>query len=78
MPMPPPRASTEAFRDRHVAHEVKQIVRALRANGPLQPEELQQLLGGAYWEDGRFDRALAFAVQDGVIHRVSDGSLAAS
>lgn len=78
MPMPPPKPSTEAFRDRHVAHEVKQIVRALEVNGPLQHDELQQVVGATYWESDRFDRALAFAVQDGFVHRVSDGSLAAT
>ena len=78
MPLPPPKPSTEPFRDRHVAHEIGQIVRALEANGPLQPEELHQVVGAAYWERGRFDRALVFAVQDGSVHLVSDGSVAAT
>jgi hypothetical protein len=78
MPMPPPKASTEGHRDRQVFHEMGQIVRALEANGPQTPEQLAELLGAAYWEPNRFDRALAFVVQDGLAYRASDGKLAAS
>ena len=78
MPMPPPRASTEGKRDRHVFHEMGQIVRALEANGPQSPERLAELVGADYWEGDRFDRALAFAVQDGLAYRTADGLLAAS
>jgi hypothetical protein len=78
MPMPPPKASTEGRRDRQVFHEMGQIVRALEANGPQSPEQLAALLGAAYWEPHRFDRALAFVVQDGLAYRTSDGTLAAS
>jgi len=76
MPMPPPRASTEGKRDRQVFHEMGQIVRAIEVNGPQPPERLAELVGAAYWESGRFDRALAFAVQDGLVYRTSDGLLA--
>ena len=76
MPMPPPKASTEGRRDRQVFHEMGQIVRALEANGPQSPEQLAALLGAAYWEPHRFDRALAFVVQDGLAYRTSDGQLA--
>ena len=76
MPMPPPRASTEGKRDRQVFHEMGQIVRALEENGPLSPETLAELVGARYWEADRFDRALAFAVQDGLVYRTSDGLLA--
>jgi len=34
MPMPPPRASSQRPRDRHIFHEMGQIVRALEVNGP--------------------------------------------
>jgi hypothetical protein len=78
MPMPPPKPSTEGRRDRQVFHEMGQIVRALESNGPQQPADLANLVGAGYWEHGRFDRALAFAVTDGLVHRTSDGSLAAS
>lgn len=75
MPMPPPKASTEGRRDRQTFHEMGQIVRALEANGPQSPEELRQHVGGAYWEENRFDRALSLAVTDGLISRQSDGTL---
>jgi hypothetical protein len=78
MPMPPPKPTSEGPRDRHVAHETGQIVRALEANGPCPPEELAGLVGAAYWESGRFDRALAFAVADGLVVRAADGRLQAS
>ena len=60
MPMPPPKPSIEGHRDRHVAHEMGQVVRALTLNGPQHPADLARLLGAEYWEPGRFDRALAF------------------
>jgi hypothetical protein len=76
MPMPPPKASTEGPRDRQVFHEMGQIVRALEVNGPQQPDELARLVGAAYWEHPRFDRALALAMSDGLILRTSEGTLA--
>jgi hypothetical protein len=75
MPMPPPKASTEGRRDRQVFHEMGQIVRALEAQGASTPEELATRVGAAYWEQDRFDRALAFAVADGLVSRGSDGWL---
>jgi hypothetical protein len=78
MPMPPPKASTEGHRDRQVFHEMGQIVRALERNGPQSPEELSHLVGAPYWEQGRFDRALAFTLADGLVFRSADGSLNAS
>ena len=76
MPMPPPKASTEGPRDRQVFHEMGQIVRALEAQGPQQPDDLARLVGADYWEQSRFDRALAMAVSDGLVHRTGDGALA--
>ena len=76
MPMPPPKATTESARDRHVFHEMGQIVRALEANGPQSPDRLAELVGAAYWEHGRFERALVLVVQDGLAHRTPDGLLA--
>ena len=78
MPMPPPRASTEGKRDRQVVHEMGQIARALEANGPQPPDRLAELVGAAYWERDRFERALAFAVSDGLAYRTQDGQLAVS
>jgi hypothetical protein len=78
MPMPPPKASTESRRDRQVFHEMGQIVRALEAEGPMSPEQLESSIGARYWESHRFERALALAVSDGLVHRTGDGTLAAS
>lgn len=75
MPMPPPKASTEGHRDRQVFHEMGQIVRALEAEGPCEPDELAGRVGAAYWEQDRFERALAFAVADGLVSRGADGRL---
>lgn len=78
MPMPPPKPSTEGRRDRQVFHEMGQLVRAVEANGPCTPDELATLVGARFWEAGRFDRALAFAVTDGLLVRGEDELLQAS
>ena len=78
MPMPPPKAATEGPRDRQVFHEMGQIVRALEDAGPCAPDTLAELIGARYWEVGRFDRALAFAVADGLVVRGPDDVLQAS
>lgn len=75
MPMPPPKPSTEGRRDRQVFHEMGQIVRALEADGPQTPERLAELVGARFWETGRFSRALAFAVADGLVVRTAEGTL---
>jgi hypothetical protein len=75
MPMPPPKASTEGPRDRQVFHEMGQIVRALEATGPVTHERLAEVVGAAYWEANRFDRALALCVADGLVYQTSDGQL---
>ena len=72
MPMPPPKASTESPRDRQVFHEMGQIVRALEATGPQRLDDLAERIGAAYWEAGRFDRAMAFAVADGLVVQAPD------
>ncbi len=78
MPMPPPKATTEGPRDRQVFHEIGQLVRALEAKGPLSTEELSETVGAKYWEAHRFDKALAFALADGLILRTANGSLVAT
>ena len=78
MPMPPPKASIEGKRDRQVFHEMGQLVRAVETNGPQHPEGLAQLVGAPYWEAGRFESALAFAVADGLLVRGADGRLQAA
>jgi len=67
MPMPPPKPSTEGPRDRQVFHEMGQIVRAIEANGPQTQDSLRGLVGASYWEEARFDRALALAAADGLV-----------
>jgi hypothetical protein len=76
-PMPPPKPSTEGPRDRHVHYEIGQLVRALQTTGPKPPEELGEIVGSAFWEPNRFDRALALAVSDGLVTRRGDGTVAA-
>jgi hypothetical protein len=78
MPMPPPKASTESPRDRQVFHEMGQIVRALEAQGPQRMDDLALLVGAPYWESGRFERALALAVADGLIVESPDDRWRAS
>ena len=74
-PMPPPKASTEGPRDRQVVHEITQLIRALQENGPQQPTELAGLVGARYWDEGRFDRAVALAAADGYVVRTGEGRL---
>jgi hypothetical protein len=75
--MPPPKATTESRRDRQVFHEMGQIVRALEDRGPQKPDDLHELLGASYWEEGRFDRALALAAADGLVVLDADGRVQA-
>lgn len=75
MPMPPPKPTTEGIRDRQVSHEEHQLVRAVKANGAQSPESLAVLVGAPYWCEGRFDRALSFAVADGLLHLTGSGAL---
>ena len=77
-PMPPPKPSTEGPRDRQVFHEMGQLVRALEAQGPLTAEALREVVGGTWWEENRFDRALAMAASDGLVHRTSEGTFAST
>lgn len=78
MPMPPPKPSTEGQRDRQVFHEMGQILRAVERHGPISPDQLEQVVGAVYWEPDRFERALAFAVADGLVVRNADGLLEAT
>jgi hypothetical protein len=55
-----------------------QLVRAVEANGPAAPEELATLVGAAYWESDRYERALMLAVNDGLLVPGPDGKLQAS
>ena len=66
---------TTVAMDRHVLHEVGQLMRALEANGPRTEEELALLVGAAYWERDRFRSALDFAQSSGMVHQQASGLL---
>lgn len=68
----PPIPSTEPP-DRIVAHEVAQITRALRSEGPQSSEDLSDLVGARFWEPGRFERAVLSAISDGWVIQLNDG-----
>jgi len=78
MPMSPPKPTAEGKRARQITHELGQLVRAVEANGPSTPEQLKFLVRATYWESGRFERALMFAVTDGLLVPGPDGKLQAS
>jgi hypothetical protein len=73
MPMPPPKPSTEGRRDQQSTHERDQVVRALQDQGPHSQDNLERLVVARYWDSGRFDRALALAVSDGLALQLDDG-----
>ncbi len=76
MPMPPPNPSSERPIRRRQLREIEQLGRALAEIGPADRETLAAAVGAAYWEPGRFDKALAAALAS---HRVvvdADGRLA--
>jgi len=75
MPMPPPKPSSEGPRDREVVHAMRKLVRAVRAVGPVERDALADAVGAAYWEDDHFDKALAYAVADGLVVKDTDGLL---
>ena len=69
----PDGSRAEVVMDRHVLHEVGQVMRALEANGPRTEEELAMLVGAPYWERNRFQRALSLMLGDGLVQRDSAG-----
>jgi hypothetical protein len=71
--MSPDGSRAEVVMDRHVLHEVGQVMRALEANGPRTAEELAVLVGAPYWERNRFQRALSLMLGDGLVERDSAG-----
>ncbi|HYJ66621.1 MAG TPA: hypothetical protein VEX15_03050 [Nocardioidaceae bacterium] len=72
MPMPPPKPSTEQ-RDRIREHEVAQILRALRTEGPQSFDDLAVLVGARFWAPGRFERAGLDAIASGRMIQLNDG-----
>ena len=69
----PEESRADIVMDRHVLHEVGQVMRALEANGPRTEEELALLVGAPYWERNRFQRALSLMLGDGLVERDRGG-----
>ena len=67
MPMPPPKATTMKRVGGRRREHVRQIVRALRAEGDLSRDDLHRLVGAPYWKPGHFDRALQTAMTEGLV-----------
>ena len=78
MPMPPPKPSTDQGANKRVQREVAQLTRALADRGPLDRDDLMAAIGGAYWETGRFDRALTVAADSGRVVKDSEEKYAAT
>ena len=77
MPMPPPRASNEPSPRRRQRREIDQLTRALTALGPSDRDGLADAVGATYWDPGRFDRALAAALNTGEVVVDAEGRYAA-
>jgi hypothetical protein len=77
MPMPPPKPSTEPAPRKRQRREIEQLTRALTALGPSDRDSLAGAVGAAYWDPGRFDRALAAALDRGLVVVDTDGRYAA-
>ena len=58
--------------------EIDLIAGQLRREGPLRREELARRVGARRWGPGRFRNALAEALSEGRIQRVSRGTYAAA
>jgi hypothetical protein len=57
-------------------HEIEAIVRALRDHGATDRDRLAELVGARYWGPGRFREALAEAVDEGRVRRLSRDTFA--
>jgi hypothetical protein len=75
MPMPPPKATGVKRTGGRRREHVRQIVRALRAEGDLSRDELARLVGAPYWKPGRFDQALQAATAEGLVDTTDDDRL---
>lgn len=73
MPVPSPRPTDEPQLNQRRRREFEQLERALTDKGPSDAETLRDLVGGAYWQSGRFDKALSWAVQKKMLVREDDG-----
>lgn len=74
MPMPPPGPASEPQRNPRRGREFEQLERALKDKGPCDADTLRGLVGGDYWQAGRFDKALSWAIQKKLLIRDDDGS----
>jgi hypothetical protein len=74
--MPPPKASGVKRPGARHREQVRQIVRALRAEGELPRDDLARLVGAPYWKPRQFDRAVQTAVSEGLVETTDDGRLA--
>jgi hypothetical protein len=78
MPMPPPKATSVKRAGARRREQVRQIVRALMAEGELSRDDLARLVGAPYWKPGHFDRALQTAIAEGLVETTDDGRLTIS
>lgn len=51
-------------------HEIQAITRVLNERGPTRRAEIARMAGARYWGPGVFRRALAEAIEDGLVRRV--------
>jgi hypothetical protein len=65
--MPPPSPSTEPAPRKRQRREIEQVTRAVADLGPSDRDTLARAVGAPYWDPGRFDRALAAALDRGLV-----------
>jgi len=82
MPMPPQKPSGEGQRNPRSGEgqrnprrrrEFEQIERVLKDQGPSDADTIKRLVGGTYWQAGRFDKALSWGLQKKLVVREDDG-----
>ncbi len=72
--MPPSGPTSEPQLNQRRGREFEQLERALKDKGPCDADTLRSLVGGDYWQAGRFDKALSWATQKKLLVRDDDGS----
>jgi hypothetical protein len=75
MPLPPPGPTSQPAPGRRRRREIDQLQRALGERGALPHDELAEAVGAAYWDPGRFDKALAWALKHGWLREDADGRI---
>ncbi len=73
MPMPPPKPTSEPLTPRRRLREIAQIERALAEIEPADEQQLAARVGAAYWDRGRFDRALRAGLELHRLRRDAEG-----